>query len=95
MCVADTLALEVCLLLIQVYLHTHQLEMASSYIESLENKFFKSGIRGDDLSVDGNLENYRSKLYLFKASLCVLSGNIKICKKELKNLTNAAGNVRK
>ncbi len=93
--VADTLSLEVCFLLIQVCLCTHQLGMASDYIEFLEGQYFKSGngIRGDELSVDGRLEYYRSKLFLFKASLSVLSGNIKICKKELKNLTNTVGNV--
>lgn len=95
--VADTLALEVCLVLIQVCLRTHQLGKASSYIEFLESRYFKSGngSRGDELSLDGRLENYRSKLYLFKASLSMLSGNIKTCKKELKSLTNTAGNVRR
>ncbi|XP_064398304.1 CCR4-NOT transcription complex subunit 10-like isoform X3 [Halichondria panicea] len=90
----DSLAVEVSLLLIEVCLRTNQLEMASKYIEFLESHYFKSsnGGRGEELSGDGGVESYRSKMYLFKACLSVLTGNIKTCKKELKSLTSISGN---
>ena len=87
--------MEVSLLLIEVCLRTNQLEIASKYIEFLESQYFKSsnGGRGEELSGDGGVEGYRSKMYLFKACLSVLTGNIKTCKKELKSLTSVSGNV--
>ena len=91
----DSLAVEVCLLLIEVCLRTYQLGMANGYMEFLEAQYFKGGNsqRGEESPGEGGVEGYRSKLYLFKACLSVLNGNIKTCKKELKSLTNVAGNV--
>lgn len=90
----DSLAVEVCLLLIEVCLRTYQLGVANSYIEFLESRYFKGGNsqRGEESSGEGGVEAYRSKLYLFKACSSVLNRNIKTCKKELKSLTNVAGN---
>ena len=87
--------MEVCLLLIEVCLRTYQLGIANSYIEFLESKYFTggNGQRGEESTGEVGVEGYRSKLYLFKACLSVLNGNIKTCKKELKSLTNVAGNV--
>ena len=93
----DSLAMEVCLLLIEVCIRTYQLGLANQYLEFLETQYLGGpngrGGNGEEQTTDTNIDLYRSKLYLFKAHLHVLHGNIKACKKEIKSLTNVSGNV--
>lgn len=93
----DSLAMEVCLLLIEVCIRTYQLDLASQYLEFLEVQYLggpngRAG-NGEEQTTDTDIDWFRSRLYLFKAHLSVLHGNIKACKKEIKSLTNVSGNV--
>lgn len=82
-----------CILLIEVYLSTYQLNVVSSHIDFVEAKLFADSSRDNSEIPAEQKENYRSKLYLFRARLSLLHGNVKNCKKEIKGYSNSAGNV--
>ena len=97
----DTLSVEACLLLVETYLATYNLERASSRIEYLEGKLFGGTLGGNgrgegegegDLASSEN-DQYRPRIHLFKARLLLQHRNMKACKKELKNFTSASGTV--
>lgn len=93
------MSVEVCLLLVEMYISSHQLGKASSRLEYLESTLFgESLVAGGNGQVEG--EGPLSEgcwnpahLHLFKARLHLLHRNIKACKKELKSFVNTAGNV--
>lgn len=97
--VDDSLAVEVCLLLTEMYVSTYQLDKATKYLEFVETKLFgkpiSTGGNGGKEEDEGNESAgvYRSKILLFKARLSLLHGNVKACKKDIKSLINSAGNV--
>lgn len=72
---------------------TYQLNLASSHIDFVEAKLFADASRENTDFTAEEVSKYRSKLFLFKARLSLLHGNIKNCKKEIKGYTNVAGNV--
>ena len=82
------LAMEVCLMLTEVYITTYQLEKAVQYIEFIESELLKE--ERDSKESEG----HRSKLSLFKARLSLHHGNVKACKRDIKNFSTLAGNVR-
>lgn len=67
--------------------------MASSHIDFIEAKLFADSSRENPEISAEQVEKYRSKLYLFKARMSLLHGNVKNCKKEIKGYSNSAGNV--
>ena len=93
--------MEACLLLIETYLATYNLEHASSRMEYLEGKLFGGSLGGNGRGEgegEGDLgpsdsDQYRPQIHLFKACLLLQHRNMKACKKELKNFTTTAGNV--
>ncbi len=81
------LAMEVCLMLTEVYITTYQLEKAAQYIEFIESELLKE--ERDSKESEG----HRSKLSLFKARLSLHHGNVKACKRDIKNFSTLAGSV--
>lgn len=81
--------MEVCLMLTEVYITTYQSEKAMKYIDLIESELFKD----DRESKDTDSETSKSKLSLFKARLSLLHGNVKACKRDVKNFSTLAGNV--
>ena len=67
--------------------------MATSQIDFVEAKLFADSSRENSEFKSEEVEKYRSKLFLFRARLSLLHGNVKNCKKEIKGYSNAAGNV--
>ena len=88
------LAIDVCILLIEVYISTYQLSFAASHIDFVEAKLFADSSRENSEITAEQVEKHRSKLYLFRARLSLLHGNIKNCKKEIKGYSSATGNVK-
>ena len=86
-CAGSELAMEVCLMLTEVYITTYQLEKAVQYIEFIESELLKE--ERDSRESEG----HRSKLSLFKARLSLHHGNVKACKRDIKNFSTLAGNV--
>lgn len=82
-----------CILAIEVYIATYQLQLASSHIDFVEAKLYADSSRESAEVPTEQVEKYRTKLYLFRARLSLLHGNIKNCKKEIKGYSNSAGNV--
>ena len=82
------LAMEVCLMLTEVYITTYQLDKAVRYIEFIESELLM-----EERDSKG-MEGCRSKLSLFKARLSLHHGNVKACKRDIKNFSTLAGNVR-
>lgn len=91
--VGNQLAIDVCILLIEVSISTYQLNLAASHIDFVEAKLFADSSRENGEFSPEDVEKYRSRLFLFKARLSLLHGNTKNCKKEIKGYTNASGNV--
>lgn len=83
-----------CILLIEVCISTYKLNVAASHIDFVEAKLFADSSRENGEFTAEEVEKYRSKLFLFRARLSLLHGNIKNCKKEIKGYTNSAGSVR-
>jgi hypothetical protein len=79
--------MEVCLMLTEVYITTYQLEKAVQYIEFIESELLKE--ERDSKESEG----HRSKLSLFKARLSLHHGNVKACKRDIKNFSTLAGSV--
>ena len=75
-------------MLTEVYITTYQLDKAVRYIEFIESELLKE--ERDSKETEG----YRSKLSLFKARLSLHHGNVKACKRDIKNFSTLAGNVR-
>ncbi len=94
-CTGDQLAIDVCILLIEVYISTYQLSLAASHIDFVEAKLFADSSRENAEFTNEEVEKYRSKLFLFKARVNLLHGNVKNCKKEIKGYSSTAGNVSK
>ena len=94
---ADSLSTESSLLLIELYIATHQLERAATHIDHLEVRLYGQPLngRGDN---EGETpvanDQYRPRIHFFKAQIHLLHHNVKSCKKELKCYTSQAGNVR-
>lgn len=84
----NDLAMEVCLMLTEVYITTYQLDKAVRYIEFIESELLKEERESKET------EGHRSKLSLFKARLSLHHGNVKACKRDIKNFSTLAGNVR-
>lgn len=63
-------------------------------MDFIEAKLFADGSRDMGEFTPEEVEKYHSRLYLFRARLHLLHGNIKSCKKEIKGYTSASGNVR-
>lgn len=82
-----------CVLLIEVCIATYKLDVAASHIDFVEAKLFADSSRDNMDFPPEVVEKYRTKLFLFRARLCLLHGNIKNSKKELKGYTSMAGNV--
>lgn len=74
-------------MLTEVYITTYQSDRAVKYIEFVESELLK-----DDKEMK-DLEATKSKLSLFKARLSLLHGNVKACKRDIKNFSTLAGNV--
>ncbi len=89
------LAIDVCILLIEVCISTYQLSLASAHIDFVEAKLFADSSRDNADFSPEEVENYRCKLFYFKARLGLLHGDGKSCKKDIKGYTNVAGSVRK
>ena len=75
-------------MLTEVYITTFQLDKAVRYIEFIESELLKEERESKEM------EGYRSKLSLFKARLSLHHGSIKACKRDIKNFSTVAGNVR-
>lgn len=74
-------------MLTEVYITTYQSEKAMKYIELMESELVKDDRDSKDV------EASKSKLSLFKARLSLLHGNVKACKRDIKNFSTLAGNV--
>ena len=74
-------------MLTEVYITTYQSEKAIKYIDLIESELLK-----DDREIK-DTEASKSKLSLFKARLSLLHGNVKACKRDIKNFSTLAGNV--
>ena len=74
-------------MLTEVYISTYQSDKAVRYIEFIESELLKDDKDSKDL------ETSKSKLSLFKARLSLLHGNVKACKRDIKNFSSLAGNV--
>ena len=94
-CAGNHLAIDVCILLIEVCIATYQLTVASSHIDFVEAKLFADSSRENGDFTHEVAERYRTKLYSFRARLSLLHGSIKSSKKEVKSYINMAGNVRR
>ncbi len=93
--VSDTqLAMDVCILLIEVCIATYQLTVASSHIDFVEAKLFADSSRENGDFKSDVVERYRTRLHSFRARLALLHGSIKNSKKEVKSYINMGGNVR-
>ncbi len=88
------LAIDVCILVIEVYISTYQLHLAATHIDFVEARLFADSSRENSEISTEQVEKYRCKLYLFRARLSLLHGNIKNCKKEIKGYISMAGSVR-
>lgn len=74
-------------MLTEVYITTYQLEKAAKFIEFIESELLKEEKDTKDV------EASKSKLSLFKARLSLHHGNVKACKRDIKNFSSLAGNV--
>lgn len=74
-------------MLTEVYITTYQSDKAVRYMEFIESELLKDDREGKDV------EGSKSKLSLFKARLSLLHGNVKACKRDIKNFSTLAGNV--
>ena len=92
-CAGTYLAIDVCILLIDVCIATHKLQLASSHIDFVEAKLFADSSRDNADFTPEIVDGYRTKLLLFKVRLTLLHGNIRNAKKELKDYTSMAGHV--
>ena len=89
----NQLAIDTCILLIEVCISTYQLKLAASHIDFVEAKLFADSSRENAEFTPKEVESYHSKLSLFRARLSLLHGNMKNCKKEIKGYSNVAGSV--
>ena len=74
-------------MLTELYVTTYQSERALKYIDVMESDLLKEEKESRDV------ETTKSKLSLFKARLSLLHGNVKACKRDIKNFSTVAGNV--
>lgn len=87
------LVMDVTILLIEVCIATYQLSQAASHIDFVEAKLFADSSRESAEFTAEEVDKYRSLLFLFRARLSLLHGNIKNCKKEIKGYSSLAGSV--
>ena len=93
---ADSLSTESSLLLIELYIATHQLDKAVTHIDHVELRLYGQPLNGrGDNEGDGPVVNdqYRPRIHFCKAQIHLLNRSVKSCKKELKSYTSMAGNV--
>ncbi|CAI8056028.1 CCR4-NOT transcription complex subunit 10 [Geodia barretti] len=92
----DSLSTESSLLLIELYIATHQLDKAVTHIDHVELRLYGQPMngRGDN---DGDApvvnDQYRPRIHFCKAQIHLLNRSVKSCKKELKSYTSMAGNT--
>lgn len=90
----DSLSTESSLLLIELYIVTHQLDKAVTHIDHIEIQLYGQSLngRGENEETPVAKDQYRPRIHFFKAQIHLLNRNVKACKKELKSYTSMAGN---
>lgn len=90
----DMLALKVCVLLVEVYLLSHQLEQAHGMITYIENVMFAPKLQNNenDDSTKTLLSVFKPKVHMFKVRLYMMRGFYGQCKRELKLAMNSSNN---